>query len=808
MASSKDFIANQIRIAKVITTGSQSGDGGIGVRNISLAVYDESITLNNEGGVTDSNIYASAGTDVTVMISGSRNSRGTNATSGGGVVLMGGDMYVSGALVVENAGRTYGSISGSIHKTSAGLDYLLGTGGIAISSASNGQVTIDGSGISGGGDASLNYYDESNAANPFSPSAAGNQSVVIGTNTLASAGSEYTLVFGLNNTGSDTEMSNIAGGYDNKILNVDGNSGYSRAVTISGGRQNIVSGSSSYSNIAGGYLNKITGSTNADDDAGFNTIGGGTSNKISGSYNVIGGGQENKIENPANGKFFIGGGFQNTSNSEQGVIAGGSVNTVGVWSDFSFIGAGGSNKSEGNSANDNTHYAVIAGGQSNKISATAGGSGGSPNSAILGGWLNKIQNSENSSILGGKNNLINAHDSSMLLGQHLTSSAANQTILGYGSTFGGTGYVVASGSFLKSDGLNGGAITGSLTRTKDGLSYLVAGTNVTIATSSMGQVTINAASGGSSEWTDASGVLHPADASGAQTVVIGGTAPANSDIILGLDGGATFNETGASVDFRVESNTLPGAILVDGGDDTIVLGASSTTFANLRPGMNGSDVIVALTGSANHKGNSAAAGRGTILAAGDLVSSGTFYADSIDAGERHTYACQGARTIMSGSDFVFFSSTFIDGEIVPSNGIEHVQLGKINNNNVQGYALMTTIPSGSKKLQVTLTAKTNFTSGGGGDRIQVHVSGAHYTTGTPGPLFLPQEFVLNDDVQVGTLNNAYQKIAGTLDLSTLGFDVTANPDMPIVLGIFRKDLSGESAASVLQVLSTELQFKM
>ena len=42
----------------------------------------------------------------------------------------------------------------------------------------------------------------------------------------------------------------------------------------------------------------------------------------------------------------------------------------------------------------------------------------------------------------------------------------------------------------------GGAITGSLTRTATGKSYLVAGTNVTIASSSNGQVTINSTAGG------------------------------------------------------------------------------------------------------------------------------------------------------------------------------------------------------------------------------------------------------------------------------------------------------------------------
>lgn len=474
--ATRDFTANQIRTAKVIMTGS-AASGGVGHKNIELSVYSESVAPNQLGGNPTPSPYSAAGNDVSIFISGSQTSRGGSA---GGVTLFHGDTFISGTLVVKNAGRTHGSISGSIQKMADGTDYIRVTGGLTATSGSDGSVTIDGSGVSGGGDVSLNYYDESNAANPFAPLAAGDQSVVIGTKSLASAGSEYTLIFGLNNTGSNTEMSNIAGGTDNKIYNLNDTSAYSRAITIAGGKNNVVTGSSSYSNIGGGKDNLITGSAAADDNAGYNTIAGGSNNKITGSQSTIGGGDQNETQSQFN------------------TIAGGNQNKVETFSDFSFIGGGGSNISSGNSNSDNAHYAVIAGGQSNKIAATAGGSGGAPNSSILGGWLNKIQNSENSSILGGKNNLIDNNDSSMLLGQHLTSSAANQTILGYGNTFGGTGYVVASGSFFKSDGLSGGAITGSITRTKDDLSYLVAGANMTITSASNGQITLAASSGGES----------------------------------------------------------------------------------------------------------------------------------------------------------------------------------------------------------------------------------------------------------------------------------------------------------------------
>ena len=59
----------------------------------------------------------------------------------------------------------------------------------------------------------------------------------------------------------------------------------------------------------------------------------------------------------------------------------------------------------------------------------------------------------------------------------------------------GTSYL--SGT-VNSLGPNGGAITGSITRIKDGRSYIVAGTNVTVTSASDGQITITAATSGSS----------------------------------------------------------------------------------------------------------------------------------------------------------------------------------------------------------------------------------------------------------------------------------------------------------------------
>ena len=90
---------------------------------------------------------------------------------------------------------------------------------------------------------------------------------------------------------------------------------------------------------------------------------------------------------------------------------------------------------------------------------------------------------------------------------------------------------------------------------------------------------------------------------------------AGSDVIINDDGLT-------NPDFRVESNTLQGAILVDGADDTIVLGSNVTTFAGLTSEAKGSDVSIVLSGSAGTKDSST---RGVVLVPGDIVVSGSLY---------------------------------------------------------------------------------------------------------------------------------------------------------------------------------------
>jgi hypothetical protein len=164
---------------------------------------------------------------------------------------------------------------------------------------------------------------------------------------------------------------------------------------------------------------------------------------------------------------------------------------------------------------------------------------------------------------------------------------------------------------------------------------------------------------------------------------------------------------------------------------------------------------------------------------------------------------------MSGSGFAFFSNTFQDGVITKVNGVSHYSLTKLGGlagsaTNFTGYAVMTTMPSGSRAVQVAVVAKSNFGNSG---NCQLHLSGAHYTDGTPGPTFVQGSKPISDTLTYNDLNGSYRRLSGVFDLKDLGFDPSHDPDFPVIFGIFRKDTIGE-AGGLLEILSTEIQFKM
>ena len=86
------------------------------------------------------------------------------------------------------------------------------------------------------------------------------------------------------------------------------------------------------------------------------------------------------------------------------------------------------------------------------------------------------------------------------------------------------------------------------------------------------------------------------------------------------------NDASGDIDFRVESNSMASAIHVNAGQDLVIIGRTGApadlTAASSPPV--GTDVKVFIDGTANSKNGSS---RGSTLVAGDLVVSGTLYAE-------------------------------------------------------------------------------------------------------------------------------------------------------------------------------------
>jgi hypothetical protein len=98
--------------------------------------------------------------------------------------------------------------------------------------------------------------------------------------------------------------------------------------------------------------------------------------------------------------------------------------------------------------------------------------------------------------------------------------------------------------------------------------------------------------------------------------------------------GFVWNDTGLSsnaYDFRVETNTLQGAINIDSGTDQILLGTNSTDAAGESLG---TDVNIFMSGSTGSKDTAI---KGTSLFGGDLVASGYHWSAEIDASTSETF---------------------------------------------------------------------------------------------------------------------------------------------------------------------------
>jgi len=197
------------------------------------------------------------------------------------------------------------------------------------------------------------------------------------------------------------------------------------------------------------------------------------------------------------------------------------------------------------------------------------------------------------------------------------------------SVFGGdtivSGTLIVSGAQRQGKTYSGGSISGSIHNTSLGLSYLQAGSNVTITSASNGQVTIAATDSSGISWDGSTpnGVATFKDSDEATVesnlTFDGSILTVVGDSILG--GAVTVNDTAADKDFRVESTDIPGIILTDAATNQLLLHTSGTTAAGTPGAVAGTDVAIYLSGAVGSAGTPNT--WGAALFTGDVVISGS-----------------------------------------------------------------------------------------------------------------------------------------------------------------------------------------
>lgn len=333
------------------------------------------------------------------------------------------DITISGSLVTTGPinGTTNLTI-GSSHTNTGTLTTIAGGNGNIVNGISCGFIG-GGEGNQIGGNNSVIGGGCSN----FS----GQYGFVGGGKDNCANGGFSVIAGGCNNIVEDLKDS-ILGGQSNQITNSINASGFIGHSSIIGGNNNKIDGTRGYNFIAGGYDNIISGSVcgfanyanvilgrcNTIDACDRNSISGGGNNIISGSFgnSNIAGGVEHCITGATS---TIGGGACNNVTSAHGVIAGGLTNTI--TGNCSTIGGGCTNSTSGT-------YSTIGGGRLNCTGDLYTTIGGGYNNCILGNWsvigggTTNFVSGSTSGILGGASNCV-CHDDSFAIGSGICSTA-------------------------------------------------------------------------------------------------------------------------------------------------------------------------------------------------------------------------------------------------------------------------------------------------------------------------------------------------------------------------------------------------
>jgi len=460
-----DFRANQIRVNKIISSGS------------SIIIYPSG-AASDFAGTINTSIFPQTGfgSDVFLFVSGgnARNSATRNVSVFGGVLVTSGTLYALAGL------------SGSLTKLNDGTNYLIGSGGISIVTNSNGSVTISFSGSSSGTSFS---FSSTSIAFSGSSGLTGSPGFYFDNNSnqlFLYADASKTSNDGLKITSSGLYRLTSSVSSNKHDLNLNAADAY--LVSASGGDVNIVGGNSSFkddsSPSVGGSISLIAGSGSkvANTVVQLGGFGGGVS-------------------------LYPGKGGNSTGTARGG--QGGSILLYGA--------EGGT--STGNYGGDGSDVYLYAG----NAGSGSSGSGLGGNVILKSGdgyFTDPNADSGYFSIDVGSRNLANASSNASI---RIDSSAqAKNVLINYSHLLANSVsdcYFIVGGSPTRKALFIGdlvasasvksyGGYTGSLTKLVDGTSYLIAGSNVTITTGSNGAVTISSTGGSSLPTGSLNGVYY------------------------------------------------------------------------------------------------------------------------------------------------------------------------------------------------------------------------------------------------------------------------------------------------------------